>query len=322
MRPSPKIDILSKQYIISWSKHTKGKLPMKNHRKVTKAVIAAAGYGTRFLPATKNQPKEMLPIIDKPIIHYLVEEAVNSGVKDIILVTRAGLHIMEDYFDNHYELEDSLEKAGKTDRLELVRNIPQMANFIYVRQKKHLPYGNGSPLITVKDLVDDDEAFVYMFGDDLTLSDEPVTKQLIDVYEKTHADAVLGVQEVPDSEVERYATIEYKENAKNEHEASQILEKMPLGQNPSNMAQFGRFVFTNEVIKAVQDTPTGKDNELWIADILNKMAQEGKTVVAPPIKGEWLTTGDPLRYLKATMKFAMKRPELKDELKEFAGTLA
>ena len=289
----------------------------KTNRKITKAVIAAAGYGTRFLPATKNQPKEMLPIIDKPIIHYLVEEAVNSGITDIILVTRAGNHIMEDYFDNHSELEHVLEENGKSEALELVRNIPQMANFIYVRQKKHLPYGNGSPLLAVKDLIDDDESFVFMFGDDLTMAKTPVTKQLMDIYEQQQAKAVLAVQEVPDSEVDRYATVKYKEHAKYQYELEEGLEKMPLGQNPSNMAQFGRFVFSYDVIEEAQRTQTGKGGELWIIDILNNLAKEGKKVIAQPIEGEWLTTGDPLRYIKATIKFALQREDLANEIREF-----
>lgn len=290
---------------------------MKNYSQVTKAVIAAAGTGTRFLPATKNQPKEMLPIIDKPIIHYLVEEAVASGIKDIILVTRAGSHIMEDYFDNRFDLEYSLEKAGKDDKLEMVKNIPQMANFVYVRQKSHLPYGNGSPLLAVKDLIDDQEDFVYMFGDDLTLSDVPVTKQLIDVFHEQKAAAVLGAQEVPWDEVERYGAVKYKENASYKYEMEEGLEKLPRDKAPSNIVQFGRFVFSYDVIETALNTATGKDNELWIIDILNKMAHEGKKVIAQPIQGEWLTTGDPLRYIKATLKFAMQRDDLGKDLKEF-----
>lgn len=290
---------------------------MKQYTKVKKAVIAAAGYGTRFLPATKNQPKEMLPIIDKPIIHYLVEEAVNSGIEDIILVTRAGNHIMEDYFDNRSDLENTLEKNGKIKYLEMVQSIPQMANFVYVRQKNHLPYGNGSPLITVKELIDDNEAFVYMFGDDLTLSDVPVTKQLIDVFERQRPSAVLAVQEVPWSEVDRYGTIKYKENAPYPYIMERGYEKLPKEQAPSNKVQFGRFIFSYDVIDAALNTKTGKDDELWLIDILNSLVEQGKTVIAQPIEGEWLTTGDPLRYIKTTLKFAMEREDLKEDLSEF-----
>jgi UTP--glucose-1-phosphate uridylyltransferase len=292
---------------------------VKKHRKITKAVIAAAGFGTRFLPATKNQPKEMLPIIDKPIIHYQVEEAVKSGITDIILVTRFGSHIMEDYFDNRYELEAQLEAAGKTDRLEMVKKIPQMANFVYVRQKSHQPYGNGSPLITVKDLIDDDEAFVYMFGDDMVLpyDNPPATKQLMDIYEAEKPSAILAVQETPWEEIARYGTVEYKENPKHPYEIKRGVEKLPADEAPSNMAQFGRFIFSYDVIEKAIETPTGKDNELWLIDILNGLAQDGKTVLAPPVKGEWLTTGDPLRYLKTTLKFAMAREDLGEDIRNF-----
>src|SRR3990167_3194772 len=213
-------------------------------RKIKKAIIAAAGYGTRFLPATKNQPKEMLPIIDKPIIHHLVDECVASGITDIIIVTRSGQGIMEDYFDSHVELEHMLDINGKEDLLKTVREIPQLANFVYVRQKKNLPYGNGTPLLVAAPLINDDETFVYMFGDDLTIAKTPVTKQLIDIFYKEHPSAILAVQKVPDSEVERYATVEYKSDGKYKYEIKALLEKMPLGKNPSNMAQFGRFVFT------------------------------------------------------------------------------
>lgn len=290
-------------------------------RKIKKAIIAAAGYGTRFLPATKNQPKEMLPIIDKPIIHHLVEECVASGITDIIIVTRVGQGIMEDYFDSHIELEQMLDVNGKESLLETVRSIPQLANFVYVRQKKNLPYGNGTPLLVAAPLIDNDEAFVYMFGDDLTISKTPVTKQLMNVYYKEKPSAILAVQEVPDSEVERYGTVEYKKNGRNKHEINALLEKMPLGKNPSNMAQFGRFVFSYDVIKEVKKTPPGKDSELWISDVLNNLAKHGKKVIAQPIEGEWLTTGDPLRYMKTQVRFALEREDIGQEFSDFLRSL-
>ena len=292
----------------------------RSNRKIKKAVIAAAGYGTRFLPATKNQPKEMLPIIDKPIIHHLVDECVASGITDIIIVTRSGQGIMEDYFDSHLELEYMLDKNGKTDLLKMVRDIPQMANFVYVRQKKNLPYGNGTPLLVASPLIDKDEAIVYMFGDDLTISKKPVLKQLIEVYEINNPSAVLAVQEVPDSEVSRYGTVKYK-NIKNSFDISTILEKMPLGKNPSNMAQFGRFVFSYDVINEVKKTATGKDNELWITDVLNNLAQKGKKVIAQPIDGKWLTTGDPLRYMQTQVLFALERSDIGADFAKFLKDL-
>lgn len=288
----------------------------QNNQKITKAVIAAAGYGTRFLPATKNQPKEMLPIIDKPIIHYLVEEAVAAGITDIILVTRAGQGIMEDYFDNNVELERSLEDSGKTDYLKKIKDITKMANFVYVRQKKHLPYGNGTPLLAVKNLINEGEAFVYMFGDDLTISKTPVTKQLIDVYEKESPSAVLAVQEVEKSETHKYGVIKYKDVNKN-YEIEDLVEKPPAGKEPSLMAQFGRFVLSYDFIEQAQNSKVGMGNELWLADMIKDLVKSGKRVIAQPIEGEWLTTGDPLSYLKATVKFALQRKDLAKEFKAF-----
>ena len=294
---------------------------MKNHKKITKAVIAAAGYGTRFLPATKNQPKEMLPIIDKPIIQYLVEEAVDSGIEDIILVTRSGQSIMEDYFDNNIALEYLLEKNGKKESLEMVREIPQIANFVYVRQKRHLPYGNATPLLAVKNLIDDDEAFVYMFGDDLTLAKTPVTKQLIDVFEREQPVSVLAVQEVPNSEVHKYGTVRYKKDAPYKYEIEEILEKAPLGKNPSNMAQFGRFVFSYRIIEEAEKMQTGLGGELWITDMNNNLAHQGEKIIAQPIDGEWLTTGDPVNYLKTTLRFALEREDLSKDLINYIKNL-
>ena len=285
-------------------------------RKIKKAVIAAAGYGTRFLPATKNQPKEMLPIVDKPIIHHLVEEAVNSGIEDIIIVTRAGQMPMEDHFDSNYELERELKEAGKLKRLKKIEGIPQMANFAYVRQHKDYPYGNATPLLCAAPLIDDDEAFVYMFGDDLTISEKPVTRQLMDVYEEEKPKAVLGVQEVPDEEVERYGTVKYKDRSKN-YEIELGCEKLPASEAPSNMAQFGRFVFSYDVIERAKETPPGKDSELWVMDIVNNIAQEGGRVLGQPIEGEWFTTGDPLRYLKTSVEFALRRDDIGEDFKEY-----
>ncbi len=286
-------------------------------KKIKKAVIAAAGYGTRFLPATKNQPKEMLPIIDKPIIHYLVEEAVNSGIEDIILVTRCGHTCLEDYFDSHRELEAELKNNGKMDRLKQIKEIPKMANFIYVRQKSDLPYGNATPLLSALPVLDPEEPFVYMFGDDLTISRKPVTKQLLDAFYKENPSAALGVQEVPREEVHKYGTVRYKKRGKSRYEIKEACEKFPPEKAPSRSAVFGRFVFSYDVVKKATKTPTGKDGELWVMDIINSLARGGKKVIALPIEGEWHTTGDPLNYLKTSYKFALLRDDIKDELKRY-----
>ncbi len=286
-------------------------------KKITKAVIAAAGYGTRFIPATKNQPKEMLPIIDKPIIHYLVEEAVRSGIKDIILVTRSGQSSLEDYFDSNRELEHELEKSGKKNRLEEIRKIPEMANFIYVRQKGNLPYGNATPLLSAAPIIDKEESFVYMFGDDLTVSKTPVVKQLIDVYQEQNAKAVFGVQKVSKKDVHKYGTVRYKKRANYKYEIEEACEKFPADKAPSLMAFFGRCVFSYDVIEKALQTPPGKDNELWVMDIFNSLAKSGEKVIAQPIEGEWYTTGDPLNYLKASFTFALKRDDIGDDLRKY-----
>src|SRR5512136_935653 len=192
--------------------------------KITKAVIAVAGYGTRFLPATKVQPKEMLPIVDKPVVQYLVEEAVASGITDIILVTRSGNQALEDHFDSSRELEIHLEAQGKMRELEEVQRIPTMANFIYVRQTKDMPYGNGTPLLCAKSLIHPDEAVVYMFGDDIVKSEVPCAKQLMDVYDECHPAAVIAAQEVPLDEISRYGVPKLKPGA-GRRELEYIVEK-------------------------------------------------------------------------------------------------
>ncbi len=290
-------------------------------KKITKAVIAAAGYGTRFLPATKNQPKEMLPIIDKPIIHYLVEEAVKSGIKDIVLVTRSGQNSLEDYFDSHRELEYELEKSKKTKRLAEIRKIPKMANFIYVRQKSDLPYGNATPLLSAAPVIDPEESFVYMYGDDLTVSKTPVVKQIIEIYKKYEPKTVMAVQEVPRKEVHKYGVVRYKKRAEYKYEIDEACEKFPAEKAPSRMASFGRFVFSYDVIRKAKETPTGKDNELWVIDILNSLAREGEKIIAQPIEGEWCTTGDPLSYLKTSFNFALKRDDIRGDLKKYLKSI-
>jgi len=298
-------------------------MSLQSSSKITKAVIATAGNATRFLPATKNIPKQMLPIIDKPIIQYLVEEAVESGIRDIIIVTQAGQGAMEDHFDNNEGLEHALESRGKLEALQKIREITKLANFVYVRQKKHLPYGNGTPLIAVKHLIGENENFVYMFGDDMTISHNgiPVTKQLMRVFEEQKPSAVLAVQEVPDSEVHTVGTVKYKKDAKYQYEVEALVEKAPLGKNPSNMGQFGRFVFSHDVIDRVETTSTGLGNELWLTDVLNNLAHDGKKVIAQPVDGEWLTTGDPANFIKTTLKYAMLRPDLAKDILAFVEKL-
>jgi UTP--glucose-1-phosphate uridylyltransferase len=276
--------------------------------KISKAVIAVAGYGTRFIPATKVQPKEMLPIVDKPVVQYLVEEAVASGITDIILVTRSGNQALEDHFDSSRELEIHLEAQKKWKELEEVRRIPNMANFIYVRQGRDMPYGNGTPLLCAKSLISPDEAFVYMFGDDVVKSELPCTRQLINVFHEHGPAGVIAVQEVPLSEVHRYGVPKLKQGS-DRNELEYIVEKPAPAYAPSNLAQLGRFVFTHKIIDILEKLTVGKGGELWLTDAIDRLAATD-SVLVHTIEGKWFTTGDPLRFLKTTVELALDRPDI------------
>ncbi|MFZ5933147.1 MAG: UTP--glucose-1-phosphate uridylyltransferase [Patescibacteria group bacterium] len=286
--------------------------------RIRKVVIAAAGYGTRFLPATKNQPKEMLPIIDKPIIQYLVEEAVEAGIEDVILVTRSGQSAIENHFDTNFELEHFLEHNGKEELLGKVRSISRMANYIYVRQHKYLPYGNGSPLLSVKDLVGKNERFVYMFGDDLVFSKVPCTKQIVDYSDRRKKAVTVAVQEVPKEEVSRYGI--YKLAPGSKDRVLDAIEKPDSKSAPSRLAQFGRFVLNHEIIDILQENyekgTLGKDGELWLIDAIIEYAKKNP-VYAAKIKGEWMTTGDPLRYMKTQVRYALERKDIGKDFADF-----
>lgn len=284
--------------------------------KITKAVIAVAGYGTRFIPATKVQPKEMLPIVDKPVVQYLVEEAVESGITDIILVTRSGSQALEDHFDSSRELELHLEAQKKWKELEQVRRIPRLANFIYVRQGRDMPYGNGTPLLCAKSLISPDEAIVYMFGDDVVKSTVPCTRQLIDVFNQYQPAGVIAVQEVPYHEVQRYGVPKLKEGS-DRNELEYIVEKPAPAYAPSNLAQLGRFVFSHRIVDILENLTVGKGGELWLTDAIDRLAATD-LVLVHRIEGKWFTTGDPLRFLKTTVELALDRADIG---REFAAYL-
>jgi UTP--glucose-1-phosphate uridylyltransferase len=283
--------------------------------KITKAVIAVAGYGTRFIPATKVQPKEMLPIVDKPVVQYLVEEAVASGITDIILVTRSGNQALEDHFDSSLELEMHLETQQKWSELEEIRRIPDLANFIYVRQNRNLPYGNGTPLLSAKSLIHPGESVVYMFGDDVVKSEVPCAKQLIDVYDKYQPGAVIAVQEVPIQEISRYGAAKLKPGT-DRNELEHIVEKPSPDSAPSNLAQLGRFVLSYEAVEVLENITIGQGGELWLTDAIERLAATD-SVIVHPIEGKWFTTGDPLRFLKTTVEFALDRPDIGAEFARY-----
>jgi len=282
--------------------------------KVTKGVIAIAGFGTRFLPATKATPKEMLPIIDKPIIQYVVEEMVASGIRDIIFVTNWQKRSVEDHFDRSREIEKHLEEHHNLALLKKIRKIDKLANFIYVRQKQG--YGNGVPLLTVKSLVEN-EPFIYAFGDDLVKSDQPFCAQLIEAYQKYNC-SIVGTQEVPAQEISKYGIAEVVPNTS---QLKTIIEKPNAKQTTSNLAVFGRYLLTPDIFPALQKTTVGKNKELWLTDALQIMLKDHSIMVHKVKDGQWYTTGDPLNYLKTMFAYIKDNPELKKELVNFIKSL-
>ena len=279
--------------------------------KIKKAIIAVAGSGTRLLPATKSMPKEMLPIIDKPIIQLVVEELVEAGIEDIVLVTKWDKKALEDHFDRNFELECSLRESGKEKRLKEVIRLSEMANFIYVRQKG--PYGNGTPVLSAASIVEN-EPFVYVWGDDLVKSKVSFTKQMIDDYNKSGS-LMIGVQEVPKDQVDRYGIVKLKPGTMR---IEDIIEKPDIKKAPSCLADFGRMILNQEIIDVLKKTSLGKGNELWIVDAIRTYIKNGGEFYAKEVEdGKWLTTGDPLNYLKSTLEYALDRDDISKEIKSY-----
>ena len=236
--------------------------------KVKKAIIAVAGSGTRLLPVTKSMPKEMLPIVDKPIIQLVVEELIEAGIEDIIMVTKWDKKPLEDHFDRNWALENDLEKAGKNEKLEEMKKISELANFVYVRQKG--PYGNGTPVLSAASLVDD-EPFVFVWGDDLVKSKVSFTKQMVDDYNQ-NGNLMIGVQEVPKETVNRYGIVKLKEGTM---QLEDIIEKPSIEESPSNLADFGRMILDQNIIDVLKNTALGKGNELRIVDAIRTYVKNG-----------------------------------------------
>ncbi len=279
--------------------------------KIKKAIVAVAGSGTRLLPATKAMPKEMLPIVDKPIIQLVVEELVEAGIEDIIFVTRWDKKPLEDHFDYNWALMDELKKSGKEELRESIKKIANMANFIYVRQKG--PYGNGTPVLSAASLVKD-EPFMFVWGDDLVRSKKSFSRRMADDYGKT-GHLMIGVQEVPREQVVRYGIVDVDERTMR---IRRIVEKPAVEDAPSNLADFGRMILDQGIVDELQKTALGKGNELWIVDAIASYIKNGGEFYAKKVEdGEWLTTGDPLNYIKTTLKYAMDRDDIGRELMEF-----
>ncbi|MBV8053467.1 MAG: UTP--glucose-1-phosphate uridylyltransferase GalU [Acidobacteriaceae bacterium] len=288
--------------------------------RVRKAVFPAAGLGTRFLPVTKAQPKEMLPLVDKPIIQYGVEEALAAGCDQIIIVTGRGKQAIEDHFDVSYELERMLEDRKKTDLLQIVRRISDLIHVAYVRQKEAL--GLGHAVLTAKELVGD-EPFAVLLADDVIDADPPCLKQMIDVFEKMQC-SVLATQIVEGKAISAYGVLDVKP-VKGEfegrlYEIQSMIEKPRMEDAPSNLAIIGRYILTPAVFDTLAQTQTGAGGELQLTDGMKLLLQREK-MYAVVYEGKRHDTGDKLGFLKATVEFALKRPDLGEPFREYLKTL-
>ncbi|MGG0788104.1 UTP--glucose-1-phosphate uridylyltransferase GalU [Peribacillus simplex] len=284
-------------------------------KKVTKAIIPAAGLGTRFLPATKSQPKEMLPIVDKPAIQYIIEEAVESGIEDIIIVTGRGKRAIEDHFDKSYELEETLAKNGKIKQLKEIQNISKLANIHYIRQKE--PLGLGHAIGCAKKFIGD-EPFAVLLGDDIVNShDKPCLKQLIEVYDRYNS-SVIGVQEVPNEEVSKYGIISMKngEIDKDCFHINNLIEKPKVKDAPSNYAIMGRYILRPEIFEILEKQTPGAGGEIQLTDAIKRL-NESQMVCAYKFQGIRHDVGDKFGFVKAQIEFSLEREDLRDNLIQY-----
>lgn len=290
-------------------------LNMKKSKKVTKAVITAAGYGTRFLPATKNIPKELLPIINKPTISYIVDQCVEAGIEDIIIVTRFGNHAVEDYFDSEPALEKYLIDKGKTELAEEIKGVYKGANFIFVRQNPDLPYGNAAPLYSVKKLIQD-EPFIYSWGDDIVLGESVGVVELVKSYEKEPADVILNCLRTTPEEISKIgAEVRIKKGTKDQVEA--LPEKPPVEEVQSDLLSTAPYLLTPKIFKYLDPKKDVRTGEFLFQKGVEGIIADGGYVRASVTHGRWLTMGDPLNYLKATVEIALYRDDLRDKFIDY-----
>lgn len=284
--------------------------------KVKKAVIPAAGLGTRFLPATKAQPKEMLPIVDKPTIQYIIEEAVASGIEEILIITGRNKRAIEDHFDKSIELEQELANHGKEDLLNIVNDISNMANIYYIRQKE--PKGLGHAISCARTFVGN-EPFAVMLGDDVVDNEIPCLKQLIDCYNE-YKTTILGVQEVPHNEVSKYGIVKGMHIEERVYKVKDLIEKPRIEEAPSNIAILGRYIITPQIFDILENTTPGKGGEIQLTDAL-KTLMCNEAMYAFNFEGRRYDVGDKLGFLQATIEFALKREDLKKSFNEYLTTL-
>jgi len=281
-------------------------------KKVRKAIIPAAGFGTRFLPATKALPKEMMPIVDKPAIQYIVEEALNSGIEEILIINGRNKESIVNHFDKSYELESELREKGKTELLKIAEDISAMANIHFVRQKE--AKGLGHAVLCAKAFVGD-EPFAVLLGDDIVDNETPCLKQLIDVYNE-YGGSVLGVQTVDPSQVDKYGIIDGSLIKDKTYQVKTMIEKPDVGEAPTNVAVLGRYVISPEIFKILEKTEPGKGGEIQLTDALKILAKQ-EIMYAYDFDGTRYDTGDKLGYLKATVEFALKHKDVKDGFRDY-----
>lgn len=283
---------------------------------IKKAVITAAGWGTRFLPLTKSQPKEMLPLLNKPLIQYSVEEAVACGAELVVIVTSIGKKPMEDYFDRAFELEQALERQGKTKLTEEIRRLSDMADICYVRQKEQL--GLGHAVLTTKRVVGN-EPFLLLLPDDIFEQREKVLQQMVDVHER-YGGSVISIKEVNEKDVNRYGITRSRKVEERVHEIEELVEKPSPGEAPSRMAIMGRYVITPDIFVALENTPPGRNQEIQITDALRNLAQKGR-LRGFEFEGERYDAGTLQGWLETNLAFALKDPEVGPKLREFIAKL-
>lgn len=284
---------------------------------IKKIVIPVAGYGTRFLPATKAQPKEMLPIVDKPIIQYVVEEAVASGIEDIILVTGSGKRAVEDHFSYNFEIQHYLKSVGKNQERDEIKKIADMANFIFIRQKG--PYGNGTPVLCAKSLIGD-EPFAVVWGDEFWVTKKKTRlSQLIDTFNK-YGDPVLTVKQITKQETKRYGVIDGISLGNDVFEVKKLVEKPGPEKAPSLLGSIGGYILTPDIFEALESTTLGKGGELWLVDAIIKLMKK-RSVYARLIDGTYYDTGSKFGYLKANIEIALKHQDVKNEFRKYLRSL-
>ncbi|WP_436871587.1 UTP--glucose-1-phosphate uridylyltransferase GalU [Mammaliicoccus sciuri] len=284
--------------------------------KIKKAIIPAAGLGTRFLPATKAMPKEMLPILDKPTIQYIVEEAARAGIEDIIIVTGKHKRAIEDHFDIQKELETTLYEKGKLELLDRVQYSTELANIFYVRQKEQK--GLGHAIYTAKQFIGN-EPFAVLLGDDIVESDNPAIKQLMERYEAT-GKSVIGVQTVPETETHRYGIIEPKSQDERLYEVNRFVEKPEQGTAPSNLAIMGRYVLSPRIFDYLETQTEGSGGEIQLTDAIERLNKDDK-VYAYDFEGQRYDVGEKIGFVKTTIEYALKDEEMRDEIIRYLQSL-